>query len=275
MFAGFSGDLGTLALGLVIAGTVAGLVAGMLGMGAGIVIVPVLYHVLSIAGVPEDSRMHVAVGTSLAALFPAALSSLSTHARNGAVDWSLVKRWAAPMLVGVVAASAGAAFAPGQWLALVFGAIAIPIAVYLGIAKPTWRLSESAPRGIGGGLIAFVIGGVSALMGVSGALKSVLSLGLCSVPAKRAAGTASAFAVLISFAAAIGAVVTGWGALGLPPYSYGYVNLLGFAVVAPMLFLVTPIAAKFSHMADTQRLRRTFALFVVVTAAKLVWDAVS
>src|SRR5258706_13486400 len=95
-------ELGTFALGLVIAGVVGGLVAGMLGVGGGIVIVPVLYHVLALMGVDPDVRMHIAVGTSLATIIPTSFSSARSHNAKGAVDWDLLRRWVVPMVVGVL-----------------------------------------------------------------------------------------------------------------------------------------------------------------------------
>jgi len=272
MFAGLSGDIGTLGLGLVIAGVVAGLVAGMLGVGGGIVIVPVLYHVFGAAGVPEELRMHLAVGTSLAVIVPTSLSSLSAHARNGAVDARLIKLWAAPMLIGVLAGTAIAGVAPGELLTLVFGAAAVPIALYLLFGKEGWRLGDHIPRGPLGAALPFGIGGLSAMMGIGGGIIGVPSMTLCGMPIHRAVGTASAFGVIIAVPGAIGAVIAGWGAERLPAFSYGYVNLLAFAVVAPVTFVVAPLGARFAHMADRRRLARMFALFVAVTALKMLWD---
>src|SRR6201995_1353271 len=114
------GELGTFALGLVLAGIVGGLVAGMLGVGGGIVMVPVLYHVLDLIGVDPGVRMHIAVGTSLATIIPTSFSSVSAHDKKGAVDWALLRRWLVPMLIGVAIGSTLAGFARGQTLALVF-----------------------------------------------------------------------------------------------------------------------------------------------------------
>lgn len=275
LFAGLSGDLGTLGLGLVIAGVVSGMVAGMLGVGGGIVIVPVLYHVLGSAGVPEDLRMHLAVGTSLATIIPTSLSSLSSHARKGAVDWAQLKRWITPMVIGVVLGAGIAGFAPGQVLTLIFGCVALPVAAQLAFGKESWRLADHLPRGIGGAVLPFGIGGVSTMMGIGGGTIGVPAMTLCGVPIHRAVGTASAFGAIISVPGAIGAVIAGWGVHGLPPFSYGYVNLLAFAVIAPVAFLTAPFGATFAHMADTTRLRRTFALFVAVTAIKMLWDALT
>ena len=97
-----SGESGTLALGLVIAGAVSGLTAGMLGVGGGIVVVPVLYHVLGLIGIDPGVRMHIAVGTSLATIIPTSISSARSHNKKGAVDWELLKRWVVPLVIGTI-----------------------------------------------------------------------------------------------------------------------------------------------------------------------------
>src|SRR5579859_597025 len=108
------GELGTFALGLVMAGVVGGLVAGMLGVGGGIVIVPVLYHVLALLGVDADVRMHIAVGTSLATIIPTSYSSVRSHDKKGAVDWDLLRQWVVPMIVGVLIGIALSAIIHGR-----------------------------------------------------------------------------------------------------------------------------------------------------------------
>src|SRR5882672_11390341 len=115
-----TGELGTLALGLVIAGVVSGLTAGMLGVGGGIVVVPVLYHVLTLIGIDPGVCMHLAIGTSLATIIPTAFSSMQAHSKKGAVDWTLLRRWVIPMLIGVAIGSALAGIARGQTLTLIF-----------------------------------------------------------------------------------------------------------------------------------------------------------
>ena len=269
------GDLGTLALGLVIAGVVSGLVAGMLGVGGGIVVVPVMYQVLSAMNVPEDVRMHIAIGTSLATIIPTSISSLRAHNKKGAVDWALLRRWVAPMLVGVLAGSVLAGVARGQTLTLFFAAVALPVAAQLGFGKESWRLSDHLPGGIGGLALPFAISGVSTMMGIGGGTIGVPAMALCGYPIHRAVGTASAFGAIISVPGAIGAAIAGWGAAGLSPYSLGYVNLLGFLLISPVAFFTAPAGAHFAHMADRNRLRKLFALFVAVTAAKMLWDAMS
>jgi uncharacterized protein len=267
-----SGDIGTLALGLVIAGVVSGLIAGLLGVGCGLVIVPVLYQVLESMGVPPDARMHVAVGTSLAAIVPTALASLYSQAKKGAVEWRLLKRWLAPMLVGVIAGAVLAGMAPGEGLTLFFGGVALLLAAYLAFGKEGWRLGEHVPRGLGGAALPFGIGGVSTMMGIGGGTIGVPAMTLYGMPVQRALATASVFGAVIAIPGTTGAVLAGWHAEHLPASCFGYVYLLGFAIIAPLLCVIAPIGAHYAHLADTQRLRRLFALFVAVTAAKMLWD---
>src|SRR5919197_4671168 len=144
------GELGTLAAGLLIAGVVGGLVAGMLGVGGGIVVVPILYHVLAALGVDESARMHIAVGTSLATIIPTSFSSVTAHSKRHAVDWDLLRRWWSPMFVGVLAGSALAGFVSGRTLSLIFAAVAIPVAFHFAFWGETKRFATQLPPGIVG-----------------------------------------------------------------------------------------------------------------------------
>ena len=269
------GELGTFALGLVIAGVVGGLVAGMLGVGGGIVIVPVLYHVLDLMGIDPNVRMHLAVGTSLATIIPTSISSLRSHDKKGAVDWDLLKRWLWPMLIGVAIGSALAGWARGQALSLFFAVVALPVALQLAFVKETRRLSDHLPTGVGGWLLPGGISGVSTMMGIGGGTIGVPALTLFGFPIHRAVGTASAFGAIISVPGTIGAIWSGWGAAHLPPYSLGYVNLLGFLLIAPVSYVVAPFGAQLAHNTDKRSLRMVFAFFIFITAVKMLFDALN
>ncbi|HTQ14198.1 MAG TPA: sulfite exporter TauE/SafE family protein [Rhizomicrobium sp.] len=274
MIHGFAtGELGTLALGLVIAGVFGGLVAGLLGVGGGIVIVPILYHVLALLGVDEAVRMHVAVGTSLATIIPTSFSSVTAHNRKGAVDWDLLRRWWPPMLVGVLIGSALAGLASGRALSIVFVCVAVPVALHLAFGGEERRLADRLPGGVGGLALPAFIGGISTMMGIGGGTVGVPAMTLCGVPIHRAVGTASAFGVIISIPGTIGAIIGGWLAYGLPPWSLGYVNLLGLLLIAPASYLLAPVGAHFAHEMDRKRLRLLFAGFIAITAGRMIWDA--
>jgi len=268
-----SSDLGTLALGLVMAGVVGGLIAGMLGVGGGIVVVPVLYHVLDLAGIDPNVRMHIAVGTSLATIIPTSFSSVRAHDRKGAVDWTLLRRWFVPMVIGVIAGSLLAGWARGQTLALIFVCVALPAAIHLAFAGEERRIADHLPEGPAGFSLPALIGGVSTMMGIGGGTIGVPVMTLCGVPIHRAVGTASAFGVIISIPGTIGAILAGWNAAHLPPYSVGYVNLLGFVLIAPASYFMAPLGAQFAHSTDRKKLRAIFALFIAVTAGRMLYDA--
>ncbi len=275
-FGGVShGELGTLAAGLLIAGVVGGLVAGMLGVGGGIVIVPILYHVLAGLGVEESARMHLAVGTSLATIIPTSLSSVGAHNKRHAVDWHLLREWWLPMLLGVIAGTAIAGIVSGRALTLVFAFVALPVALHFAFWGETRRLSDHLPTGAGRLALPFGIGGVSTMMGIGGGTVGVPAMTLCGVPIHRAVGTASAFGAIISVPGTIGAMAAGMHASGLPPYSIGYVNLLGFLLIAPLSFFTAPAGAAIAHMTDKRRLRLVFAAFIAITALRMLWDALT
>lgn len=261
------------AIGLIVAGVVGGVVAGMLGVGGGIVIVPVLYHVLDLLGVDPGVRMHIAVGTSLATIIPTSFSSTRSHNKKGAVDWDLLRRWIAPMLVGVVIGSVLSGVARGQVLALFFAVVAIPVAIHLAFFGETRRIADQLPTGFGGLLLPAGISGVSTMMGIGGGTVGVPAMTLYGVPIHRAVGTAAAFGTIISIPGTIGAIISGWGASGLPPYSLGYVNLLGFILIAPVSYFMAPVGAWIAHRTGRTQLRMLFALFIAITAARMLYDA--
>lgn len=269
------GEAGTLALGLVIAGAVSGLIAGMLGVGGGIVVVPILYHVLSLVGVDENLRMHIAIGTSLATIVPTAFASARAHDAKGALDWALVRRWAAPMLTGVIAGSVFAGAARGQTLALIFAAAATPVALNLAFGSETRRIAERLPEGLAGLLLPATIAGLSTAMGIGGGTLGVPVLTLFGYPIHRAVGTASAFGVVVSIPGTLGAILAGWGAPGLPPYSLGYANALAFLLIAPIAFFAAPFGAHIAHEMDRRKLRVVFAIFIAATAARMLYDALA
>jgi uncharacterized membrane protein YfcA len=267
-----SGDLGVLALGLVIAGVVCGIASGILGIGGGIVLVPILYHVLATLGVDENIRMQLAVGTSLAATIPASYASAVAQNRNDAIDWDLFRRWAMPMLVGVAAGGALSGLASGRTLTVVFAIVAIPIALHLAFGRKRFNLGVNPPRGPVGLVLPSLIGGASVMTGADGATIGAPAMTAFGVPVSRALGTASLFSAIITVPGTIGAIVAGWNAHGLPPYSLGFVSLPAFALIAPSAFLA-PFGASIAEQVNAKRMRPVFAVFIVIVAGRMLWDA--
>jgi uncharacterized membrane protein YfcA len=265
-----SNDLGTLGLGLLIAGAAAGLFSGVLGRGAGLILVPALYLALSAAGVAAELRLHLAMGTTLACLLPLALAGLAAELRS--VDWKLAKAVIGPLVIGVVSGAAYAAWASSPTLALIFAAVALTTAALTVLVKD--KRSGTAPRGIAAAGLAFGYGAVASAMGLGGGAFGVPVLMLCRMSRARASAMAALFATIIAGVGALAAVLFGWDAHGLPKYSFGYVNLLAFGIIAPVAFATAAIGRHYAEALEAKRLHLLFAGFVVLSTAKMVWDVV-
>lgn len=259
----------TLAALLLAAGAVAGVTAGLLGVGGGIVLVPVLWHLFTGLGVDEAIRMHLAVGTSLVTIVATSASSVRAHHRRGAVDLALLRSWGPWIFLGVLAGTVLASYARGPVLTLVFASVALVVALYMGLARQEWRLANRLPEGAPKAALAGAIGTISAMMGIGGGTLGVPILTLCGYPIHRAVGTAAAIGFIIGVPGAAGFAVSGWGTPDLPPLSAGYVNLLGFALIFPTSTLLAPYGARLAHSLNTRVLRRVFAVFLGVTAVRM------
>jgi len=262
-------ELFLFAIGLLGAGVFAGIMAGLLGVGGGIVVVPAFYHLLTLLGVDESVRMHIAVGTSLAVIVPTSLSSVRSHRARGAVDMALLKSWAPAMTAGVVLGSILAALADSRLLTGIFATMALGFAASLAFGKETWRLGDRMPGPPLREIIAAATGCLSTMMGIGGGTFGVTAMTLFGVPIHRAVGTAAGLGVVISIPATIGFVLSGWSVPGRPPFSLGYVNLAGFVLMAPGTVLAAPFGARLAHSMGRTLLTRAFALFLVVTSLRM------
>jgi len=259
---------------LALSGLFAGVLAGLLGVGGGIVIVPVLYHVFSFLELDPAVRMHLAVGTSLATIIPTSLRSLRAHQGRQSFDGGLFRAWAPGLLVGAIAGAAIATMADFRILVSVFAAVALLVALQMGLGNPLYRLAESPPGRLLTGVLAAGTGILSAMMGIGGGTLAVPLLTLFSVPIHRAVGTAAGLGFIISVPATIGFIIGGLGAAGLPPYSLGYVSLPGVLLIVPTTLLMVPVGARLAHGLSQQGLRRAFALFLGLTSLRMFSDVI-
>jgi uncharacterized membrane protein YfcA len=262
-------------MGLAMLGTgiVGGILAGLLGVGGGIVIVPVLETVLGLLGVPVEIRMHVAVATSLAVIIPTSISSARAHAGRDSVDFELVKRWAPFILFGAISGIMIASHVNGVVLSAVFGIVALLVAVKMAMPLDDVTLTSSVPRGIATGIIPAAVGTVSTMMGIGGGTLSVPALTLMNTPIHRAVGTSALFGLLISIPGAIGFAISGWSNELLPAGSVGFVNLIGFAVIAPATVIAAPLGAKIAHALSRRNLSLLFGLFLLLVSARMIYRA--
>jgi uncharacterized membrane protein YfcA len=265
-------EIALYAASLLATGVAAGFIAGLLGVGGGIVIVPVLYFVLGALGVDEEVKMHVAVGTSLSTIVFTSFASFRAHSRRGAVDFELLRSWAPGIVAGVIIGSFLASVFSGDVLTAIFGTIALIVAIYMAFSKPEWRVFSGLPTGILKHAVAAVIGTVSALMGIGGGTLSVPTLTLCGYPIHRAVGTAAAIGFAIGVPGTIGFIIAGWGREGLPPLSLGYVSLLGLILILPTSILLAPWGARAAHALPVRGLRIAFAAFLALTSARMLYS---
>lgn len=262
-----------LALAMLATGCVAGVLAGLFGIGGGIVIVPVLEAVLAFLGVDPAIRMHIAVATSLATIIPTSISSARAHHRRGAVDVEVVKRWAVFVLIGALLGTWIASQVHSRVLAIVFATLALLVAFKMVLLPQSRNLTEAVPRGGWVAVIPTAIGCFSSMMGIGGGTFSVMTLTLFNEPIHRAVGTAALFGLVISLPGTIGFILTGLNDPRLPPGSFGYVNLAGFALIAPATVLMAPIGARIAHAFSARKLSFLFGLFLVLASARLLYGA--
>lgn len=260
-----------LAVVLLGAGVVSGLLAGLFGVGGGAVMVPVLYQLFGVIGVPEALKMQLAVGTSLAVIIPTSIRSFSAHRARGAVDEALLKAWAVPTVVGVLAGSWLASFAPPSVFKIVFVFVAWATAIKLGFGKDSWKLADDIPAEPGRSIIGVVTGLLSALMGIGGGSIVNLVMSFCNRPIHQSVATASGIGVLISIPGAIGYMAAGWSKMGeLPPLSIGFVSLIGAVLIMPTSMWVAPIGARLAHRLPKRVLEIAFAIFLGLMGLRFV-----
>jgi uncharacterized protein len=259
------------ALALVGAGVVAGLLAGLFGIGGGAVLVPVFYQTYGLLGIDDAVRMHVSVGTSLAIIIPTSMRSFWAHYKKGAVDMALLKAFIMPVLAGVLVASFIAASISSAGLRIVFAVIAFAVAFKMLFGRESWVLGADLPGQIGTSVAGVLIGMLSALMGVGGGVLNNSFMTLYSRPIHQAIATSAGVGVLISVPGIFGYIWAGWGADGLPPISSGYINWLTVGLIIPVTLLTAPYGAKLAHQWPKQRLEIGFGLFLIFVGGRFLW----
>jgi uncharacterized protein len=265
-------DLAIVGAGLLVAGVATGLLAGLFGVGGGAIIVPALYEAFRILGVPEEVRMPLCVGTSLAVIIPTAIRSYQTHKAKGKVDESILRIWAVPVVLGVIVGAVIARFAPADLFKIVFVVIATFSAAKLLIASDRWKIADDFPRGWIMRAYGSLVGVLSALMGIGGGQLSNLFMTFYGRPIHQAVATSSGLGVLIAIPGAIGYIFAGWPRMAeLPPLSLGYVSLIGVALVVPTSMVFSPIGARLAHKTPKRRLEIAFGMFLLVVAARFLW----
>ncbi len=269
-------DLIPLIAALLVAGLITGLLAGMFGVGGGAVIVPVLYEIFGFLNVPDEVRTHLCVGTSLAIIIPTSIQSFRAHYAKGKVLMDVLKLWAVPVVLSVIAGGVIAAYAPALVLKLVFIVVAGTNAIKLLSGRDDWRISPELPGTLGMRAYGVLIGLASSLMGIGGGAISNMILSLHGKPIHNAVATSSGLGILISIPGALAYIIAGWPKIALlPPLSLGFVSILGFALIAPTSTLVAPFGARLAHAMPKRRLEIAFGVFLLLVSARFIWGLVA
>jgi uncharacterized membrane protein YfcA len=263
------GELALIAVALAAAGAVTGVLAGVFGVGGGAVIVPVLYELFRILGVPEDVRMPLCVGTSLAIIIPTSISSYKAHKARGTVDMNILRAWAVPVVIGTILGALVARWAPPAVFKLVFVLVAGVNALRL-IGNLNWKLGDDLPKGPLMRVYGFVIGVLSALMGIGGGQISNMLMTFHSRPIHQAVSTSAGLGLLIALPGAIGYMIAGWDKSGLPPLSIGYVSLLGLVLFAPVSIFTAPWGVKLAHAMSKRTLEVAFGIFLALVSLRFI-----
>ena len=264
-----SGHLMTI-LALAVTGVFAGILAGLLGVGGGIVIVPVLYFLFQGFGVSADSAMLVATATSLATIIPTSISSIRSHHRLGNVDIALFKRWSLFIFSGVLVGSWLVTRADGDWLTLLFGIIATLAALNMLFRAGKPALFPGLPSSGGQAVMGSSIGFFSAMVGIGGGTLSVPLLTLFNYPAHKAVGTAAAIGLIIALPGALVMLLLGTTPEDAPVGTFGLVNLIGFICIVPLTVLFAPVGARLASSLDAGLLKKIFAIVLLFTGLRML-----
>ena len=255
---------------LIGAGLVAGFLAGLLGIGGGIVTIPVLFLLFGEIGTPVEWRMHAAIATSLAIIIATNISSVHAHNKKGGVDWDLVKGWWLVVVMGAFLGSFFAKTLKTQELVYFFATLAAFLALKMLLPFDNWKLGKQLPTGLFRYLNPAIIGFFSSVMGIGGGSFTVPYMTLYSVPIHRAVGTASLIGLFISVAGGVGYLIGGLSVDGLPEGSIGFIHLPSALGVSLAAVITAPIGAKVAHRMPRTLLSIVFGLFLIVATVRLI-----
>ncbi len=251
-------------------GAFVGLLAGLLGIGGGMTLVPVLAAMFTAQQLAPGHTVHLALGTGMASIMFTSSASVRTHHRLGGVDWALVRRMGPGMVIGTLLATALSGRVPQRALALAFAVI-----VYAGATQILLGRKPSAGRTLPGTpatvAIGLLIGVVCGLVSAGGAFMTVPFMLFCGVAMTTAIGTGAALGVPVAVVGTIGYVLSGWQVAGLPPLALGFVHGPALLGIVAGSVLTAPIGARAAHRLPVATLRRIFAVLLYGLATKMLW----
>lgn len=263
-------DMLTLLAVLVASGAVAGLIAGLLGVGGGLILVPAFFYAFSSLGYHPDQLMQICVATSVGTIIFTSIRSVQSHRKRGSFSGELLRTWGPFIALGSVAGVLTATQLRSEELQIAFGCIGVAIGLWLLLGNKDWRASEQMPGPVLRSVYSLIIGFFSALMGIGGGSFTVPILTAYGFPPVRAVGTSPGFGLMISIPGLIAFLLTGWDLPGKPPLTIGYVNLPAVAVIVLVTMVTVPWGVRLAHALSPARLRLIFALTVLLMAGNVL-----
>ena len=254
---------------LALIGAFAGVLAGLLGVGGGIVLVPAFFYAFQTLGYGGADLMQMCLATSLATIIVTSVRSVLSHNKKGAVEWDILRTWAPGIVIGAVLGMLLVAQLRSVTLQAIFGVLAMVVGIYMGLGRAHWRLGPQMPDGLRRALLSPAVGFLSVLMGIGGGSFGVPLMTLYGVPIHRAVATAAGFGVVIAVPSVIGFLLTPVAG-PVPPLTVGAVNLVAFAIIIAMTLITTPWGVRLAHAMNPQPLKRVFAVFLVLVALNML-----
>lgn len=251
-------------------GAFAGILAGMLGVGGGIVLVPGFFYVFETLGYAGDDLMQMCLATSIATMIVTSIRSVLSHHKEQAVVWEVLRTWAPGVVIGAGIGVLVVSELRTVTLQVMFGVIALTVGLYLALSRSDWRLGAQMPRGIIRATLSPAVGVLSVLMGIGGGSFAVPLMTLYGIPIHRAVATAAGFGVLIAVPSVIGFMLVPVDPAMRPPFTIGAVNLVAFGIVIAMTLITAPIGARLVHGMDPKPLRRMFAVFLILVGLNML-----
>ncbi|HEY9019860.1 MAG: sulfite exporter TauE/SafE family protein [Paracoccaceae bacterium] len=258
---------------LMAIGAFAGVLAGLLGVGGGIILVPAFFYAFQTLGYDSPQLMQICLATSLATIIVTSTRSVLSHNKKGAVDWEILRGWAPGIVVGAVLGVMVAASLRSVTLQAVFGILALVIGVYMATSQAHWRLGDDMPKGLRRITLSPALGFLSVLMGIGGGSFGVPVMTLYGVPIHRAVATAAGFGVIIAVPSVIGFLLFQVDPATRPPFTIGAVNFVAFFITIAMTLITAPLGVKLAHAMDPKPLKRVFAVFLTLVALNMLRKA--
>ena len=255
---------------LMVIGAFAGVLAGLLGVGGGIVLVPAFFYAFQTLGYAGPQLMQICLATSLATISVTSVRSVLSHHRKGAVDWAVLRGWAPGIAIGAILGVLVAASLRSTTLQGLFGVVGVVIGLYLAFGRTQWRLGAAMPKGLTRAALSPLIGFLSVLMGIGGGSFGVPLMSLYAMPIHRAVATAAGFGLTIAVPSVAGFLFLEIAPEHRPPLTFGAVNLVAFTVVIAMTLITAPWGVRLAHAMDPKPLRRVFAVFITLVALNML-----